>query len=90
MVEIFYILDGEVTFTFHDGSTVAGPGTTVAIPTSLWNEVSCPAGGRLITVFTPGGFDQYLAQFARLDDATLQDPESVRRLDEEFDIWNTA
>ncbi len=88
MVEIFYILDGDVDFTFDDGTTLAGPGTTIVIPTSVWHEVSCSSGGRLITVFTPGGFDKYLDELARMNDKQLQDPEAMRRLNEEFDIWN--
>ena len=32
MAEIFYILDGEVAFTFEDQSATATPGTTVQRP----------------------------------------------------------
>ncbi|MGV8968707.1 MAG: cupin domain-containing protein, partial [Cellulomonas sp.] len=89
-VEIFYILDGDVTFTFDDTTTVAGPGTTLTIPSSVWHEVTCPGGGRLLTAFTPGGFDTYLDRLARMDDQQLQDPESMRRLNETYDIWNAT
>jgi quercetin dioxygenase-like cupin family protein len=61
-VEIFYILDGEVTFAFEDETVIATPGTTVAVPPNLRHEVTCPGGGRRVTIFTPGGFDRYLAE----------------------------
>jgi quercetin dioxygenase-like cupin family protein len=32
MVEIFYILEGEVTFAFEDETVIATPGTTVTVP----------------------------------------------------------
>jgi hypothetical protein len=28
--------------------------------------VTCPGGGRLVTIFTPGGFERYLAELATL------------------------
>jgi mannose-6-phosphate isomerase-like protein (cupin superfamily) len=87
MVEIFYILEGVVTFAFDDGSVDATPGMTVNVPPGVWHVVSCPAGGRLITVFTPGGFDHYLAELAALDQSQLADEHLMARLGEQYDIW---
>ena len=87
MVEIFYILEGEVTFAFEDETVIATPGTTVTVPPNLRHEVTCPGGGRLVTIFTPGGFDHYLAELAALSPAQLDDPDGIRRLGERYDIW---
>lgn len=54
-LEIALILDGDVTCAFDEMTTVAGPGTTLTIPTSVWHEVTRQGGGRLLTVVTPGG-----------------------------------
>ena len=86
-LEIFYILDGEVSFTFDDEKIVATPGTTVSVPANTRHEVACPAGGRLITVFTPGGFDQYLSELAALTPEELADAALMSRLAERYDIW---
>ncbi len=87
MVEIFYILDGDVTFAFEDETVIATPGTTVTVPANTRHEVRCPDGGRLVTIFTPGGFERYLAELADLNREQLDDAEFVRELGERYDIW---
>lgn len=86
MVEIFVILDGEVIFTFDDETVVASAGMTVNIPPGEWHEAVAPNGARMITVFTPGGFDRYLAELVALGDQ-LQDEAVVTALGERYDIW---
>ncbi|MGV8968214.1 MAG: hypothetical protein ACOH2F_18275, partial [Cellulomonas sp.] len=54
------------------------PSTTLTIPSSVWHEVTYPAGGRLITVFTPSGFDTDFDRLARMHDQQRQEPESMR------------
>ena len=39
MIEVFYVLDGEVEFTFDDESVIALPGTTLNVPPNVWHEV---------------------------------------------------
>ena len=87
MAEIFYILDGEVTFSFQDESVVATSGTTVTVPAGTRHEVACPLGGRLVTIFTPGGFEHYLAELAALTPAQFEDADRMRQLAERYDIW---
>ena len=57
MTEIFYILEGAVRFVFDGEVVIATPGTTVNIPPGVHHEVDCEAGGRLLSIFCPGGFD---------------------------------
>ena len=87
MVEIFYILDGEVTFAFDDAVVVATPGTTVNVLPGVRHEVTCEAGGRLLTAFTPGGFDRYLAELGGLSEAQLADVDFMVALGNRYDIW---
>lgn len=80
-----------MTLTFGGGTAVAGAGTTVRIPTSVWHEANCSSGGRLITVFTPSGFEESPAQLARLDDAALADATLDTLTTNEVDpLWRTS
>ncbi len=87
MVEIFYVLDGEVTFTFDAETIVAGPGSVINVPPGVRHAASCPDGGKLITIFTPGGFDRYLAELATLTEPDFADATLMRTLEEKYDIW---
>ena len=87
MAEIFYILDGEVSFAFEDETVTATPGTTLTVPANTRHEVTCTGGGRLLTIFTPGGFDRYLAELAALTPAELDDADRIRELGQHYDIW---
>lgn len=88
MTEIFYILDGEITFAFGPEIVVTTPGMTVNVPPNVLHEVSCQKGGRLITVFSPGGFDRYLEKLASCTSAQFQDETLMQSLAEEYDIWS--
>jgi len=89
MTEIFYILDGEVTFTFDDqeAPVVTTPGMVVNIPPRVWHRVTSMKGCKLITVFTPGGFDKYLSEMAPLTAEQLGDPTLMTALAEKYDSW---
>ena len=87
MVEIFYVLEGDVTFAFEDETVIATPGTTVTVPANLRHEATCLGGGRLVTIFAPGGFDHYLAELAALTPAQFDDPAFMQELGERYDIW---
>ena len=88
MVEVFYILDGEVTFRFDDETVVASPGTTVNVPPQVWHEVTCIEGGRLLTLFSPGGFDHYLSELAGLEPGRFDDAAFMEALNRQYDIWS--
>jgi quercetin dioxygenase-like cupin family protein len=64
MTEVFVVTEGEVTFAFDSQTFLAVQGTAVTVPPGVWHEVTCAAGARMAMVFTPGGFDHYLAQVA--------------------------
>ncbi|OCR02338.1 hypothetical protein BCD67_20275 [Oscillatoriales cyanobacterium USR001] len=87
MTEIFYILDGEATFNFKDETVVASSGMTITIPPNVTHEVISEKGARLITIFSPGGFENYLEQMANMTEEQFADEALIRRLGEEYDIW---
>jgi quercetin dioxygenase-like cupin family protein len=90
MTEIFHILDGEVVFEFDDETVTATAGTTVNVSAGEHHAVSCADGARLLTIFTPGGFDSYLAEIAEMVTASRDDPEAMTALGERYDIWPDA
>jgi quercetin dioxygenase-like cupin family protein len=89
MTEIFYILDGEVAFKFDDQPepAVATPGVVINIPPHVWHRVTSTKGAKLITIFTPGGFDRYLSEMAPLTAEQFADPELMTALAEKYDSW---
>jgi len=87
MTEIFYILEGQVTFNFNDETVLASPGMTINIPPHVTHEVISKEGARLITVFSPGGFDKYLKEMAAMTEAQFADGVLMRTLAEKYDTW---
>jgi quercetin dioxygenase-like cupin family protein len=87
MAETFYILDGEVVFGFDDETVIATRGTTVNVPPHVGHDVTCEKGAKLLTIFTPGGFDMYLAELASLTEEQLADDELMTALAEKYDSW---
>ncbi len=89
MVEIFYILDGSVSFTYDDEQVDATAGATVIVPPRVWHGVASAQGARLLTVFSPGGFDHCLSALAGLAPEQFADSVAMDRLGEKYDIWTT-
>ncbi len=87
MTEVFYILEGNVTFQFDDETIIATPGMTINIPPNIWHDVSCPQGGKLLTIFTPGGFDHYLAELATMTNEQFADEALMTALGQKYDSW---
>lgn len=87
MTEIFYILTGKIEFKFDDETIMTSPGMTINIPPNVWHEVSCPDGGKLLTIFSPGGFDDYLAELAGMSEEQFADAALMTRLAEKYDTW---
>jgi quercetin dioxygenase-like cupin family protein len=89
MVEIFYILEGEVAFKFDDqpDAVISTPGMTINIPPHVWHRVTSAKGAKLITIFTPGGFDKYLAEMLPLSALQSADETFMTALAEKYDSW---
>jgi quercetin dioxygenase-like cupin family protein len=89
MTEIFYILDGEVAFTFDDSPqpVLCSRGMTINIPPLVWHRVAAPKGATLLTIFSPGGFDKYLSEMAPLTPQQFADAAFMTALAEKYDSW---
>lgn len=87
MIEIFYILEGSVEFVFDDERVVAAPGTTLNVPPGIWHTVTSAEGARLLTIFSPGGFDSYMEDLIALTESQYADVDFMRELAERYDIF---
>ena len=87
ITEIFYVLDGEIEFTFDDETVTATSGMTINVPPNIWHDVKSDNGGRLITIFSLGGFEKYLEEMASLTDEQFADEELMTALAEKYDTW---
>ena len=87
MLEIFYILQGTIEFRFDEETVVVGSGDTVNIPPMVYHEVLCAEGAKMLTIFSPGGFDRYLAELAALSPDELNDMARTTALSEKYDTW---
>ena len=88
MTEIFYILEGELTMIFDDETVVASAGTTINVPPNVWHEAKSENGAKMLSVFSPAGFEDYLAQLKTLTDEQFTDEAFMKALNEKYDIWN--
>lgn len=88
MTEIFYMLEGEVMFVFDDETVVAGPGMTVNIPPGVWHEAKSEGGAKMLSVFSPAGFEDYLAEMKTLTDDQFADGAFMTALNHKYDIWH--
>lgn len=88
MAEIFYILEGELTLIFDDRTVVATAGTTINIPPNVWHEAKSENGAKMLSIFSPAGFEDYLAKLKTLTAAQFEDADFMRTLNEAYDIWN--
>ncbi len=87
MIEIFYVLEGIVEFMFDDETVAATPGTTLNVLPDVWHEVRSTEGARLLTIFSPGGFDRYLEELVTLTEGQYGDAGFMRDLSERYDIF---
>ena len=87
MAEIFYILEGELTLIFDDHTIVANAGTTINVPPNVWHEAKSENGAKMLSLFSPAGFEDYLAEMATLSAEQFADIDFMNALGEKYDIW---
>ena len=59
----------------------------INVPPRVWHRVTSKKGAKLITVFTPGGFDEYLSEMSTLTDKQFADSALMTALSEKYDSW---
>ena len=89
--ETFYILNGSVEF-FVDGDWMtAESGASLHIPPGIKHACALTEGSsaaRMLMIFQPSGFDQFLAELARMTEADFEDGARMKALEEKYDIIN--
>lgn len=91
MDETFYVTEGGLHFQVGEERILAGPGTIVHAPAGVkhafWNSGSAPA--RMLVTFSPGGFEEYLAELFILAQAYPEPTNDLRpmiqRIGEKYD-----
>lgn len=87
MTELFYVLEGEIEFVFDDETVVLTRGDTLTVPPNVWHAAECVAGGRMLTIFKNGRFDEYLEQLSSMTDDQFQNAALMKSIAEGFDIY---
>ena len=68
-------------------TVTAMAGTTLNVPPGVWHQVRSEGGARLLTIFSPGGFDRYLDELVALTEGQYADAAFMKRLSERYDIF---
>lgn len=87
--ETFYILDGKIDFYLDGDWVTATPGTCIHIPPGVPHACTMADGsdsGRMLMIYQPSGFDQYLAELAKFSDADFNDASKMAALNDKYDI----
>ena len=87
MTEVFYILEGEVELGFDDETIFLKAGDTITVPPNVWHYAKCEKGGKMLTIFKNGQFDEYLEYLSKLSDAQFEDKEFMAEVSARFDIY---
>ncbi len=89
--ETFYILSGPIDFYVDGDWMTAEAGTCLHIPPGVPHACSLAegvTGARMLMIYQPSGFDQYLAELATLNEADFADQAKMADLNEQYDIIN--
>lgn len=64
--ETFYVLEGNIRFTLNGETIDARPGDSLFVPRGTIHTFSnpLPAPARMLSLFSPGGFEGYFAEYA--------------------------
>ncbi len=89
--ETFYVLEGSVGFRVDGDWLTAEPGTCLHVPPGIEHACELPDGctaARMLMIFQPAGFDQFLAELAKMGPADFEDAARMQALEEKYDIVN--
>ena len=91
--EIFYILEGEITFLVGDQTIIAGPGSYVSVPPGTAHSFRVDTEtARILNSYTPAGFERLIIETSQpagtrtlppKDLAPAADRETMKRISEE-------
>ena len=87
--ETFYVLEGEIEFHVDGDWVTAGPGTCLHIPPGVPHACKVADGqdgARMLMIYQPSGFDQFLAEMGTMTEADFADQAKMDALNEKYDI----
>lgn len=86
--ETFYFLEGTVDFYVDGAWHRCIPGTTMHVPPGVPHacRVADGAPARMLMIFQPSGFDEFLAELATMDEADFADEAKMAELNARYDI----
>lgn len=87
MMEVFYILEGELELIFDNETLICKPGDTITVPKNVWHAAKCEKGGKMLTIFKNGQFDQYLERLSKMSNSDFENEELMKSVSAEFDIY---
>ena len=89
--ETFYILEGSVDF-YVDGDWFTCPaGDCLHVPPGIEHACVVTDGNsntRMLMIYQPSGFDQFLAELAQMGEADFEDKAKMSALEAKYDIVN--
>lgn len=85
--ETFYILEGQVEFRVGTQTHLAEAGTTVHVPPGTPHGARVINGkpARMIMLYAPAGFEEFLKEMKSLTNTQLNDEKFMRALSEKHD-----
>ena len=87
MMEVFYMLEGELELTFDDEIIILKTGDTITVPPNVWHEAFCEQGGKMLTIFKNGQFDIYLEELSKMTDEDFADEKLMTSISNKYDIY---
>ena len=87
--ETFYILEGEIDFYIDGDWITAATGDCLHVPPGVPHACVLAKGieaAKMLMIYQPSGFDQYLAELAEMTEADFQDQAKMDALNEKYDI----
>ena len=58
-----------------------------ALASHVWHAAKCEKGGKMLTIFKNGRFDEYLEKLSQLADSDFEDAELMKSISAAFDIY---
>ncbi|MFT5507290.1 MAG: quercetin dioxygenase-like cupin family protein [Hyphomicrobiaceae bacterium] len=89
--ETFYVLAGEIDFYVDGDWMTATAGACLHIPPGVPHACVLADGtsdARMLMIFQPSGFDQFLAELAKMTEADFADQAKMTALNKKYDIIN--
>ena len=89
--ETFYILEGAVEFYVDGDWMTCQAGACLHIPPGIEHACILSQGhvsARMLMIFQPAGFDQFLAELGRMDESEFEDKVKMKALEDKYDIVN--